>query len=398
MAWKRILVIAAAAAVAAFVGWRVFLIVRPPTAAAAAGPAAGPGAPGNGARRAAPVAVEVADVTRSTLRDRAVFSGVLESRSRLVVTAKVAGRLERIPVRIGDRVTRGQLIAELDDEEYRQQLEQSRAEHEVARANVETARIGTEAAARELDRVRALQEKQIASASEFDSAETQAKRAQVTLTVAEAQLRQREVSLSTAQLRVQQTRLTAFWEDGGGPRIVAERLAEPGALLRANDPVVSLLETDPLVARLQVPESVYPRLKLGLKAEVSAPALPGRVFAGILSSVAPFLDEKTGQAQAWIEIANSRRELVPGLAVRVELEFGRIADAVTVPAGALVERGGEKGVFLVDAGKQRVSFVRVRPGASEGGRVQILEPALSGQVVTLGQHLLEDGGAVILPR
>jgi len=131
---------------------------------------------------------------------------------------------------------------------------------------------------------------------------------------------------------------------------------------------------------------------------VSAPALPGRVFAGILSSVAPFLDEKTGQAQAWIEIANSRRELVPGLAVRVELEFGRIADAVTVPAGALVERGGEKGVFLVDAGKQRVSFVRVRPGASEGGRVQILEPALSGQVVTLGQHLLEDGGAVILPR
>jgi len=327
-----------------------------------------------------------------------VFSGALESRSRLVVTAKVAGRLERIPVRVGDRVTRGQLIAGLDDEEYRQQLEQSRAEHEVARANVETARIGTEAAARELDRVRALQEKQIASASEFDSAETQAKRAQVTLTVAEAQLRQREVSLSTAQLRVQQTRLTAFWEDGGGPRIVAERLAEPGALLRANDPVVSLLETDPLVARLQVPESVYPRLKLGLKAEVSAPALPGRVFAGILSSVAPFLDEKTGQALAWVEIANPRRELAPGLAVRVELEFGRIADAVTVPAGALVERGGEKGVFLVDAGKQRVSFVRVRPGASEGGRVQIAEPALSGQVVTLGQHLLEDGGAVILPR
>jgi len=55
-------------------------------------------------------------------------------------------------------------------------------------------------------------------------------------------------------------------------------------------------------------------------------------------------------------------------------------------------------VFLVDAGKQRVSFVRVRPGASEGGRVQILEPVLSGQVVTLGQHLLEDGGAVILPK
>jgi RND family efflux transporter MFP subunit len=398
MAWKRILIIAAAAAVAAFVGWRIFLIVRPPSAAAAARPAVGPGGPANGARRAAPVAVEVADVSRSTLRDRVVFSGVLESRSRLVITSKVAGRLERFPVRVGDQVKRGQLLAELDDEEYRQQLEQSRAEHEVASANVETARIGTDAAARDLDRVRALQNKQIASASELDGAETQAKRAQVALKVAEAQLRQKEVALATAQLRVQQTRLTAFWEDGGGPRIVAERLAEPGALLRANDPVVSLLETDPLVARLQVAEAVYPRLRLGLRAEVSAPSLPGRTFAGTLSAVAPFLDEKTGQAQAWVEIANPRRELAPGLAVRVQLEFGRLVDAVTVPAGAIVERGGEKGVFLVDAGGQRVSFVRVRPGASEGGRVQIVEPELSGRVVTLGQHLLENGGAVVLPK
>ncbi len=107
----------------------------------------------NNARRAAPVAVEVADVKRATLRDRAVFSGVLESRSRLVIASKVAGRLERFPVQVGDTVRRGELLAELEDEEYRQQLEQARAEAEVARANVDTARIGVEAAARELERV-----------------------------------------------------------------------------------------------------------------------------------------------------------------------------------------------------------------------------------------------------
>jgi multidrug efflux pump subunit AcrA (membrane-fusion protein) len=199
MALKRVLIVAAAVVVAAFVGWRIFLIVRPPSAAAA-GVASGPA---NGARRAAPVAVEVADVSRATLSDSAAFSGVLESRSRLVITSKVAGRLERIPVRVGDTIRRGDLLAELDDEEYRQQLEQARAEGEVARANVETARIGVEAAARELERVQALQGKQIASASELDGAETQAKRAEVALTVAEAQLRQKEVAFATAELRVQ---------------------------------------------------------------------------------------------------------------------------------------------------------------------------------------------------
>ena len=397
MAWKRILFVVAAVAVAAFVGWRIVLLVRPRPAAPAAA-AAGPGGPANGARRAAPVAVEVADVSRATLRDRAVFSGVLESRSRLVIASKVAGRLERIPVRVGETVLRGQLLAELEDEEYRQQLEQARAEHEVARANVDTARIGVEASTRELERVRALLQKQIASAAELDNAETQTQRSKVAMTVAEAQLRQRAVALAVAEIRVQQTRLVALWEDGGGPRIVAERLAEPGALLRANDPVVSLLETDPLVARLQVAEAVYPRLRPGLRAEVSAPSLPGRTFAGTLSSVAPFLDEKTGQAQAWVEIANPRRELAPGLAVRVELEFGRLVDAVTVPAGAILERGGEKGVFLVDEAQKRVRFVRVRAGASEGGRVQIVEPELAGRVVTVGQHLLDDGGAVVLPK
>ena len=55
-------------------------------------------------------------------------------------------------------------------------------------------------------------------------------------------------------------------------------------------------------------------------------------------------------------------------------------------------------MFLVDPQQPRVRFIPVRTGATEGGLVQIVEPKLEGRVVTLGQHLLEDGGAVILPK
>jgi RND family efflux transporter MFP subunit len=288
-------------------------------------------------------------------------------------------------------------MAEVDPEEYAQALEQAGAEVAVARANLDTAEIGVQAAERELERVRALQDKQIASEAELDSSLTQLARAKVQVSVAQAQLRQREVALQTARLRVSQTRLVADWFSGG-PRVVGERLAEPGTLLRAGDPVLTLLELDPLVARLQVVEAVYPRLRPGLSAAVTAPAFPGRSFAGAVSEVAPFLDQGTGQAQAWVEIRNADGTLKPGMAVRVELEFGRHENVQAVPAAALLTRDEVQGVFQVEAEGPRVRFLPVRTGASEGGLVEILEPALRGPVVTLGQHLLEDGSAVILPQ
>ncbi len=391
--WKALLVLAGAALVA-LGGWQAFRLARPARAAAGAGAANNSA---NSRPRGAPVAVDVAAVRRVTLRDVLQFTGSLESRSRLVVAAKAAGRLERVRVRVGQSVRLGDLLAEVDPEEYAQALEQAAAEVAVARANLDTADIGVQAAERELERVRALQDREIASEAELDSSLTQLARARAQVNVAQAQLRQREVALQTARLRVAQTRLAAEWALPGGPRVVGERLAEPGALLRVGDPVLSLLELDPLVARLRVAEAVYPRLRPGLGAAVTAPAFPGRRFAGAVSEVAPFLDQGTGQAEAWVEIRNADGTLKPGMAVRVELEFGRHEDAQAVPAAALVSRGDRQGVFQVEAEGPRVRYLPVRTGASEGGLVEILEPALRGPVVILGQHLLEDGSAVILP-
>jgi len=387
---KRVLIILAAAAVLALVGWRVYLVAKPSPKSALAAP--------NGSRGPTPVAVEVAQVTRATLRDAIQLTASLDSPSRVEVAAKVSGRLERILVQVGQSVQRGQLLAELEDEEYRQALEQARAEEAVASANLEAAKIGVQAAERELERVRALQDKQIASDAELDSSRTKLAQAQVQVSVAGSQLKQKQVAVEAAQLRLSQTRLVASWNPDGRLRVVGERLAEPGALLQAGTPVLSLLELDPLEARLRVAETVYPRLRPGLAARVSAAVFPGRRFAGTLSAVAPFLDRSTGQADAWVQIRNADGALKPGMAVQVELEFGRRENVPAVPAAALVSRGEVQGVFEVEVEASTVRFVPVRTGAAEGGLVEILEPELKGPIVTLGQHLLMDGSAVILPR
>ncbi len=102
------------------------------------------------------VAVEVTKVRRATMHDIAQFSGDLMARSEFVVAPKVAGRLVKLLVDIGDTITNGQLIALLDDQEYAQQVEQAKAELEVSKAAVEEAQSNLDAARREFDRAEAL--------------------------------------------------------------------------------------------------------------------------------------------------------------------------------------------------------------------------------------------------
>jgi RND family efflux transporter MFP subunit len=387
--WKLILAIVLPVAALALIGWQVVVRVR-------AGQAPAPGAGNNpGHASAAAVAVEVAPVERVDVHRVEEFIGSLASPSRITVGAKVGGRLERFLVRVGDRVERGALVAEIDPEEYQQQADQAEAELEVTRAGLDGARIALEAAQRDLDRVKVLRQEQVAAEAELDQADTQRRKAESQLAVAEAQLRQKKVALDAANLRLEQSRVRVAWPPGGGLRVVGERFAEPGSLIKAGDPVLSVLQIDPLEAVIRVVEQTYTQVRAGQEALVSADVYPGREFKGRMTTLAPFLEESTRQAEARVEVSNPEGLLKPGMVVRVAIELGRKAGALTVPAAAVTEYRGEKGVFQLEPGSSKVRFIALKLGIQDGQRVEVLEPQLAGPVVVLGQHLLSDGAAVI---
>jgi RND family efflux transporter MFP subunit len=387
--WRLILAVALPAMAVVLIGWQVVVRVR-------AGRAPAPGAANNSAQgRAAAVAVEVAPVKRANLRRTEEFIGSLASPSRITVGAKVGGRLERFLVGVGDRVERGALVAEIDPEEYRQQAEQAEAELEVARAGIDGARIALEAAQRDLDRVKVLRQEQVAAEAELDQADTQRRKAESLLAIAEAQLRQKQVALDAANLHLEQSRVRVAWPPGGGLRVVGERFAEPGSLIKAGDALLSVLQIEPLEAVIRVVEQTYTSLRPGQRALVSADAYPGELFEGSVTTLAPFLEESTRQAEARVEVGNPRGLLKPGMVVRVAIELGRKTGVLTVPAAAVTEYRGEKGVFQLEPGSRTVRFIALKLGIQDGQRIEVLEPALAGPVVVLGQHLLSDGAAVI---
>lgn len=349
-------------------------------------------------RRAATVAVEIAPIRRATIRDIKQFTGSLYPVSEIVVAPKIAGRLEKIFVHIGDRLKNGQRIAVLDDDEYRQQVIQAKAELEVARANLLEQQNPLQNARKEYERIAALYEKKIVSESAFDKALSELKTQEAKQSVYTAQVSEKEAALETAKVRLSYTQIRLTADNGEGFRVVGERFVDDGAMLAANTPIVSVLDIGTLIAVIYVIERDYPKVRPGMTASITTDAYPDRTFAGRVVRIAPLLKEKSREARVEIEIQNKELRLKPGMFVRAEIQFDEHSNATIVPFSALVKREGVQGIFLADIAEKKARFVGVTTGIIHGNDAEVLKPDLKGWAVVLGQHLLEDGGAILLPQ
>jgi RND family efflux transporter MFP subunit len=345
------------------------------------------------------VAVEISPIENGVIRDVGQFSGTLIPKSQFVVAPKVSGKLKKLYVNIGDRVYRGQIVAQLDDEEYLQQVAQAEADLKVAKANFEETKSALELARKELERAETLHKKGILSDAQFDSVRAQFQAQEAKFKVAEAQVANREAALETAKVRLSYTKIIATWETGGDVRYVGERFVDEGALLSVNTPIISIIEIQPITCVIYATDKDYFRIKIGQDVSVSSSVFPDKKFYGKVVRLAPLLKETSRQARVEIDIENGEGLLKPGMFVNAEIEFGRREKAKIVPFSAIVSRGNSQGIFLADIQNKKAIFKPVKVGIIEGERAEILEPSdISGSVVVLGQHLLQDGMGIILPE
>jgi RND family efflux transporter MFP subunit len=338
--------------------------------------------------------VEVAAVERRPLQLERTFSGALEAASSFVVAPKVGGRIERLVVDLADRVERGQAVAFLDDAEFGQAVKQAEAELAVAEANLAQAHNAVEISRRENQRIVTLRERGIASDSEYDVAEANLMEKEAQVKVAEAQVNRATAALESARIRFEYTRVTADWSEGDSERIVAERYVDEGETVSANGPLLLIVQLDPIVAVISVTERDYGRLRLGQEARLTTDTFPGEAFRGRIDRIAPVFRASSRQARIELTLANPEGRLKPGMFIRATITLDHVEEAVAVPEAALTKRGEVEGVFLVEASGEKVTWLPVETGMRTRGWVQLLSPSISGRVVTLGQHLIDDGAVI----
>ena len=352
--------------------------------------------PGKGPSRST-VAVEIMPVERRDISNVEELTGSLLPMSRFDVAPKISGRLEKMLVEMGDTVQNGQLIATLDNQEHLQDVEEARAGLEVAMASLSESQSALDVAHKEYERIKVLREKKIASESELDKSEASYKASEARNRVAMAQVEQRKAALRAAEIRLSFTQVRASWEDGSGRRVVGEKYVDEGEMLSAGRPIVSVIDISTMKAELYVPEEDYSRVRVGQPVLLTTDVMQGREFTGKIVRLSPALKETSRAAAIEVLIPNPGYLLKPGAFARAKIETEQHKNAVTVPYAALTKRENRQGVFLLDEKEMKVSFVPVRTGISTPEIVEILEPAIEGRVVTLGQHLLNEGSFVTIP-
>lgn len=379
-----------------------------------------------------PVPVAVSSPRRGEIRRVLSYAGTVEPQATVTVTPKVAGRVESIAVREGDRVARGQLLAVMESDVVRLQMEQAQGAWRAAEAQYEKAKKGVRS--EELENAEALlaqAEKDVASAedsyqrlgklykegtisrSRYDDAERQlgAARTQLEnarrnvqmmrqgasteeLAMAESQMRAMQAQYDLARLGMDNARVTAPLSGH-----VVKVHTDQGNMAGQATPLVTIAQDDQVLVRVPVPEKHYGELRQrqdSLEARVTLNALPGRVYAGRVTAIAPTIDPASRTFSVELEVANPSGELKAGMYARVELVVERIDDALLVPAVAVVRRGGRTGVFTVHEGSSEVArFTEVETGLAEGQLVQVTRGlGETDRVVTEGNTFLEDGEEV----
>ena len=362
-----------------FFGWKLFQKIFQPSDAYS-------GKGGGGT-----VAVEISPIQRTIIIDQTIFTGSLLAKTEYTVAPKVFGRIKQLFVDVGDKVKRGDLIAVLEDDEFLQAVEQARAELDVAKANLEESTSSLEITNREYERAKSLRAKELISETDYETIEAKYLTQVAKNKVNAAQVAQKEAQFRAAQIRHSYTQIAATWEGNSSFRVVGERFADEGTMLNTNAPIVTILDITSLTGEIYVIEQDYLRLKLNQKVNILVDAFPDKIFTGKIARIAPRLDENSRQAKVEIEIDNSDNLLKPGMFARFIVEFNQHENVVVIPLPSIVKRNDTEGIFLANVEEKKANFVQIKTGIINQGFIEVIEPDLSGYLVTTGQNLLDDG-------
>ncbi|MGL4209141.1 MAG: efflux RND transporter periplasmic adaptor subunit, partial [Candidatus Adiutrix sp.] len=357
-------------------------------------------APSSGVRPVGvrPVFLELGEAVYGPLREIGLYYGSLTAPQRFSVAPKVGGELKQLLVNIGDEIESGHLLATLDDDGFRLLRDQAAHQVDLAEAQYAEAQANLNLAQNDLDRQTSLIAKRIVSQADYESAENKLQQAHARLMVAASQLSGAQSQLADAELKLSYTQVRAVWPENES-RFIAERLADEGALLAANAPLVSVVSLNPLLVVVEVMEKDYPKITLGLLAELRTEAWPDEIFKGRVVRVAPVLSATSRQARVELEVDNADLRLKPGMFTEVFFIFRQTEDVWAVPLDVPFRRQDGFVIFLADENTKTVEIKPVRLGLVDKGYVELVGVSdINLPVVFLGQHLLEDGAPFAVPE
>jgi len=291
------------------------------------------------------------------LEDKIKLPGFVEPAEDLLVKAEVSGQVVKILVEEGTQLTRGQVLAQLDDRDYRSRLARIEANHRLAKL--------------EYDRIYSLDKKKITAASRLDEIE--------------ARLNDVSAQQAEAELALNRTRILAPI-DG----LINEIIAKQGSFLGVGDPVAQLIRVSDVKITVGIPESDIASFLDLNEATVVIDALEKRRVTGkkIFLSRQPRNLARLFELE--LKIPNTDGHILPGMFASVELVRAVYEKALVIPLYAVISQGDEQFVYIENNGSAKKTPVDV--GQLVDWQVNITSGiSANDKIIVVGHRLLNDG-------
>jgi RND family efflux transporter MFP subunit len=352
-------------------------------------------------------------------------TGSLAGDQQTDVAPQTSGKVVAVGVDIGSPVRRGQMLVRLDDAELKLRVEQASAQLQQAKASVRqaeekiglrpgqafdpnrvaevaAARVALDLAEKNLKRAEKLIESGDVSRQFYDQQRAQRDQLKEQYGVALAQARQNyagvdvartNVANAEAALGLAKQNLSYAVIPAPIDGFVAERTADLGEYVSPQQKVATIVRTNPLRVRIDVPEQAISEVKVGQSVSATTSAWPDRNFSGRVARIAPNVSAQSRTLTVEAEIENSSGALKPGQFATVRILQERPEAAVLVPARAVVTEAGVSRVFVIKNGHAEQRLVQT--GQTEGDLIEIKQGvAADEQVATNNVQQLSDGIAV----
>jgi multidrug efflux pump subunit AcrA (membrane-fusion protein) len=338
--------------------------------------------------------------------------GTLAAVDEVTVSSEAEGRVSRLLSDLGDRVTAGQALLELDREKPQYNLDQQKAA--LARAlakfgatepshlppiektpDVQKAKAELVQAKQGFDRAEELHKRQLVPRQTLDDAETmlQSKQASYDAALQNANNLRADIDASEAALKLADRQLRDTQIRAPFDGYIQKRLVSLGEYVKVQTPVMAVVRVDPLKVTAEIPEKMAPWIKLGQIVELYVDAYPDKTITGKIWRISPAVNASTRAFPFEALVPNTESLLKPGTFARVHIESSKIDQVMTLTYAAIQYRYGVNRVFVVNG--DRLAAKELKVGERIGDRIEVLDGVKPGDPIALTDvDRLADGAKV----
>jgi RND family efflux transporter MFP subunit len=328
-----------------------------------------------------PATVKVVAVKRGDISVPISATGTIFPEHESKIGPKISGTIEKVFVDEGDKVNKGQILVQLDQENLLIAVRQGQAAVRVAEAQLKEAEVKVGNLRKERERLANLFKKNVISQQKYDDIDTAYSMALTGVEVIRAQILSCRENLAMAEQKLRDTVIIAPFSG-----LIVKRFINQGEYVSTMppSPLFLIINIDKVKTEIGLPEVHLARINIGNPVEIAVDTYPGITFKGKISMINPMVDPVSRAFKVKVEIPNKDHRLKSGMFARVKIYPKIHRNTLIVPFKSVMRREGNTVVFVIDGNTVRLKAVT--PGINNEREIEVIDGLKEGEEVVVEGH------------